>query len=110
MTQLSQFIAELIRAANTIHKLTTRQRRRLLGRAYVEILDQYVKSNGEVPKWDLDPATDILHATGHVEDLSDDEVKELLLDAAEMIRTLRIAQDRGSNTSSTEPHAGAPDA
>jgi hypothetical protein len=66
MTYLPDFIAELIRAANTVHKLTTRQRRRLLGRAYVEILDQYVKSNGEVLKWELDPAGDILHATSHV--------------------------------------------
>jgi hypothetical protein len=109
MRILPDFIAELIRAANTIHKLTTRQRRRLLGRAYVEILDQYVKSNGHVPNWELDPATDILHATGHVEDLSDDAIKELLLDAAEMIRTLRIAQDRASTTSRAEPHTGAPD-
>jgi hypothetical protein len=109
MKYLPDFIAELIRAANTVHKLTSRQRRRMLGRAYVEILEQYVKSNGETPPGGLDPAAEFLRATGHVEDLSDDEVKELLLDAAEMIRTLRIAQDRGSTTSSAGPHAGAPD-
>jgi hypothetical protein len=110
MRILPDFIAELIRAANTIQKLTTRQRRRLLGRAYVEILDQYVKSHGQVPNWELDPATDILHATGHVEDLSDDEIRELLLDAAEMIRTLRIAQDRSTSASVVQTHSGAPDA
>jgi hypothetical protein len=108
MKYLPDYIAELIRAANTVQKLTTRQRRRLLGRAYVEILDQYVKTNGEVPKWELDPVADILHATGHVENLSDDEVKELLLDAAEMIRTLRIAMDHRSNASGVEVHPGAP--
>jgi hypothetical protein len=110
MTYLPDVIAELIRAANTVHKLTTRQRRRLLGRAYVEILDQYVKSNGDVPSGGLDPAALFLHATGHVENLSDDDVKELLLDAAEMIRSMRVAMDRRSTTSSAEPHAGTPDA
>jgi hypothetical protein len=52
MRLLPDFIAELIPAANTIHKLMTRQRRRMLGRAYVEILEQYVKSNGETPQED----------------------------------------------------------
>jgi hypothetical protein len=108
MTQLSQFIAELIRAANTVQKLTTRQRRRMLGRAYVEIIDQYVNSNGKVPTGGLDPAALFLHATGHVEDLTDGQVKELLLDAADMIRTLRIAMDRRSSASSREFHPGAP--
>jgi uncharacterized protein with PhoU and TrkA domain len=103
------FIAELIRAANTIHKLTIRQRRRMLERAYIEILDQHAKANDDVSQGALDPAAEVLRATGHVEDLTDDEVKELLLDAAEMIRSMRIAQDRGSTTSSAEPHAGAPD-
>jgi hypothetical protein len=103
MRLLPDFIAELIRAANTIHKLTTHQRRRMLGRAYVEILERYVKSNGETPPGGLDPAAEFLRATGHVKDLSDDEVKELLLDAAEMIRTLRIAMDTATLPTST-PH------
>jgi hypothetical protein len=110
MRILPDFVAELIRTANTIHKLTTRQRRRLLGRAYVEILDQYVKSHGETPQGGLEPASEVLRATVHVEDLSDDEVKELLLDVAEMIRTLRIAKDPRSSASSSEPHSGGPDA
>jgi hypothetical protein len=39
MTDVPQFIAELVRAANTVERLSVRQRRRLFGRAYMEIIE-----------------------------------------------------------------------
>jgi hypothetical protein len=49
-----------------------------------------------------------VRATGMLDDFSDDEVKELLLDAAELIRALRIAMGRRSSAPSAEPHPAAP--
>jgi hypothetical protein len=39
MTYVPQFIAELVRAAKTVERLSVRQRRCLFGRAYMEIIE-----------------------------------------------------------------------
>lgn len=112
MTHLPTFISELVRAANTVEKLSVRQRRRLFGRAYAEVMDSRAQAWRTLTLGDpLDLATSLLRATGDTEDLCDDKVKELLLDAAEMIRGLKIALDQAvqsSEATSQPSHPLAP--
>ncbi|MXN48703.1 hypothetical protein GR138_26240 [Shinella kummerowiae] len=92
MAPLSAFIAELIRAANKVGDVADAERVRLLGRAYVTILEAREEIGEEVEKY-RQSSLSLISATGFVGRLSDQEVKELLLDAAEMIRTIKIVLD-----------------
>jgi hypothetical protein len=93
MTYVPQFIAELVRAANTVERLSVRQRRRLFGRAYMEIIELRTAAGVFPFPASLDPAIRFLRATGRTEDLRDDQVMGLLLEAADMLRSLKIALD-----------------
>lgn len=93
MSKHPEFITELIRAANKIGELEKGEILRLLGRAYVTILEGREQAGIPLSGGNRDAAIDAKTATGLVETLSDGEVRVLLLDAAEMIRTLKIVLD-----------------
>lgn len=92
MAPLSEFIAELIRAANKAGDLSEAERVRLLGRAYVTILEARDEIGDEAERY-RQSGTNLISATGHVGRLSEPDVKALLLDAAEMITTIKIGLD-----------------
>ncbi len=93
MRGLPDFISELIRAANNIERLPEDAKLRLLGRAYVTILQAREDIESQVSDIYRQAGVDLISATGHVGTLSNQEVKALLLDAAEMIRQIKIVID-----------------
>ncbi|KQY26695.1 hypothetical protein [Rhizobium sp. Root482] len=93
MSSVSSFISELIRAANEIGKLDNYQRRRMLGRAIATIRDAREQVGLPTSKSATDAVIDLVTMAGSIERRSDDEVKAAFLEAADMIRTLKIVLD-----------------
>lgn len=92
MAILSEFIADLIRAANKVGDLSDAERVRLLGRAYVTILEAREEIGDDAERY-RQSGINLISATGYVGRLSEPDVKALLLDAAEMIRSIKIVLD-----------------
>ena len=103
MRGLPDFISELIRAANNVDRLPEDKRLRLLGRAYVTILQAREEIETETADTYRRAGVDLISATGHVGTLSNQEVKALLLDAAEMIRQIKIVIDLKENGTGDGP-------
>ncbi len=93
MNSATDFISELIRAANEIRKLTALERGRLLQRSIVMIRDGRDQVGIPPSKTAADALIDLQTVAASIDRLSDNEVKAALLDAAEMIRTLKIVLD-----------------
>ncbi|MGJ7039637.1 hypothetical protein J2Y63_002895 [Shinella sp. BE166] len=94
MKAISDVVAELVHAANIAGKLTDSEKLMLLTRAYITI-QEGGEALGEVEATaDSDVAVDIITSTGMVAQLSDEEFKTLLLEAADQIRDIKIALDR----------------
>lgn len=86
------FIAELIKDANQIEKLGDFEKRRMLERAVATIRDMRDETGVPPSKAVRDAVIDIqttaaLIERGHV---SNEHVKKTMLEAAEMLRTLKI--------------------
>lgn len=94
MSATTDFIAELVRAANEIDKLSTAERRRLSDRAVRMVREMYIGTGVRHIRGNKDALRDIEIAILMAEaGGNDDDVKAVLLDLAEMIRTLKIVQD-----------------
>jgi hypothetical protein len=90
MSQTTAFIAELIRAANEVEKLTPGEVSRLLDRAADTIRDMRDQV-GVASNWRAkDVVIDLGIASARVRDLSMDDIRDTLIDAADVIRALRI--------------------
>jgi hypothetical protein len=91
---LPSFISELVRAANEFGRIGDFEKRRLLDRAYrtVEEMRAEIKPS-ERRGSDYDSAIDFLTMSRSLESFTTDEIKEALLDAADMLRTLKIVLD-----------------
>jgi hypothetical protein len=89
LSTTTDFIAELVRAANEVDKLATLEKGRLLQRSTVIIRD----GRNEVGIPPADGVIDLQTVAASIDRRSDDEVKAALLDAADMIRTLKIVLD-----------------
>jgi hypothetical protein len=92
MSATTDFIAELVRAANEVHKLSYFEKRRLLERAITTIHDL----RSQVHRW---PTSDVHDAVFGLQmaaiapepgDRNNEAAKAALLDAAAMIRNLHI--------------------
>ncbi|MBZ7927594.1 hypothetical protein LAC81_37280 (plasmid) [Ensifer adhaerens] len=87
------FVSELVLSANQIDQLSTLEMRRLLERAVVTIRDMQGQvsddTNGEWP----DPLAYLRSMAAAVERNNPEAVSQALLDAASMIRMLRIIHD-----------------
>ncbi len=93
MSLITAFIAELVRAANHVEQLTNFEKRRLLERAVVTIREMREQVGIPESRTAADAVIDLQTTAGGIERRSADEVKAALLDAAEMIRILRIILD-----------------
>ncbi|MGF6175294.1 hypothetical protein ABIE33_003602 [Ensifer sp. 4252] len=92
MSSIPAFISELIRAANEIEKLTAHEISRPLDRS----VDTIREMREQTPRVDRRRARDVLIdlqvASSRARDLSPEDARDTLLDAADMIRALRIMQ------------------
>jgi hypothetical protein len=86
LSATTDFIAELVRAANEVGKLATLEKGRLLQRSIVIIRDG--RNEAGIPP--ADGVIDLQTVAASIDRRSDNEVKTALLDAADMIRTLKI--------------------
>lgn len=90
---MAEFVAELFRAANEVSKLTDFEKRRLLERAVATIRDMRDQTGMAGGSLDADPLIDFQTIAASIDRRSDEAVKAALLDAAGIIRTLKIVLD-----------------
>lgn len=93
MSATTDFISELIRAANQIEQIRTSDRKQLLYRAVAFIRDGRGKVRIQPVRTTPDAMIDIMNIATSIERRSDGQVKAALLEAADMIRTLKIVLD-----------------
>lgn len=93
MSLTTDFIAELIRAANEADKLTPFEVKRLLNRSVATIRDMRKQTGIQGSYRAKDVVIDLQTASARAGALSADEVRDSLLDAADIIRTLKIILD-----------------
>ncbi len=83
----------MVRAANEVGKLSEFERGNLLDRAYRAIRDGRDQVGMAQDSLDRDPAIDFLTMSRSIPMFSDEEIKAALLEAAGMVRALRIIID-----------------
>ena len=93
MSSIPAFISELIRAANEIEKLTPHEMSRLLDRSVDTIRDMREQAGRVGSRRARDVLIDLQVASSRARDLSPEDARDTLLDAADLIRALRIMQD-----------------
>ena len=91
---ISDVVAELVHAANIAGRLSDSEKLLLLTRAYITIQEGGEALGNVEAAADSDVAIDIITSTGMVCQLTDEEFKTLLLEAADQIRDIKIALDR----------------
>ncbi|MQX40115.1 hypothetical protein GHK58_07700 [Sinorhizobium meliloti] len=90
MNLTTPFIAEFIRAANDVERLTHYQISRLLDRS-VDTIPKMRKQSGIVGgDRARDVVIDLQLASARPPDLSSAEARDVLLDAADILRTLKL--------------------
>ena len=90
MFQTTAFVSELIRAANEIEKLTPSEVSRLLDRSVATIRDMREQAGVAGNRRTNDVVINLGIASARVRDLSIEDIKDTLIDAADVIRALRI--------------------
>ncbi|MDX0921834.1 hypothetical protein GOE04_11710 [Sinorhizobium medicae] len=93
MSLTTAFIAELIRAANEADRLTPYEISRLLDRSVDTIRDMRRQTGIAGSHRARDVVIDLQVASARARDLSPAETRDVLLDAADIIRTLKILLD-----------------
>nr|WP_246810680.1 hypothetical protein [Ensifer sp. ENS09] len=90
MFQTTAFVSELIRAANEVEKLTPSEVSRLLDRSVATIRDMREQAGVAGNRRKNDVVINLGIASARVRDLSIEDIKDTLIDAADAIRALRI--------------------
>jgi len=90
MPQTTAFISELIRAANEAETLTSFEVSRLLDRSVDTIRDMREQAGVAANRRAKDVVIDLGIASARVRDLSIEDIRDTLIDAADLIRALRI--------------------
>ncbi|MDE4602437.1 hypothetical protein LOF12_13930 [Sinorhizobium meliloti] len=93
MSLTTAFIAELIRAANEAERLTPHEISRLPDRSVDTIRDMRRQTGIAGSHRARDVVIDLQVASARAPDLSPTETRDVLLDAADIIRTLKILLD-----------------
>ncbi|RVG73986.1 hypothetical protein CN220_06545 [Sinorhizobium meliloti] len=93
MSLTTAFIAELIRAANEVERLTPYEISRLLDRSVDTIRDMRRQASIAASHRARDVVIDLQLASSRARDLSPAETRDVMLDAADIIRTLKIELD-----------------
>lgn len=106
MSSTTDFVAELVRAANEVEKLGAYEKVRLLDRAITAIRDMReqvgVQSSGTAADAVVElQTTRVAMARGKQ---TSDHVKAALLDAADMIRTLHIVLETETQIVTRDSH------
>lgn len=106
MSGVTEFVSELVRAANGLDKLSEFSRAKLLDRAYDTIRDLRDEVGIQPDSLDKDAAIDVLTMSRSIPALTDAEVRNIMLKAAAMIRDLHIILDTGTqiHISGGTPH------
>ncbi|MGO4622999.1 hypothetical protein AB4Z34_28460 [Ensifer sp. 2YAB10] len=90
MSHTTAFISELIRAANEVERLTPFEVSRLLGRSVDTIRDMREQAGLVANGRANDVVIDLGIASALVRDLSVEDIRDTLIDAADVIRALRV--------------------
>lgn len=93
MSLTTQFIAELVRAANEADRLSPFEIKRLLNRSVATIRDMREQTGIPSSSRAKDVVVDLQVAAARADALAEDEIRDSLLDAADIIRTLKIILD-----------------
>ncbi|MCA1371388.1 hypothetical protein I6F15_29200 [Bradyrhizobium sp. BRP14] len=93
MSLTTNFVSELIRAANEPNKLTADEVSRLLDRSIDTIGDMREQTGVAGSHSAKDVLIDFRVARERARDLSAEEIRDALVDAADVIRTLKIVLD-----------------
>lgn len=93
MSLTTAFISELVWAANQVEHLTNFEKRRLLERAVVTICEMREQVGIPPSNTGPDPVIDLQTTATGIERHTGDDVRSALLNAANIIRTLRIMLD-----------------
>ncbi|WEX91570.1 hypothetical protein PZN02_006401 (plasmid) [Sinorhizobium garamanticum] len=94
MCLTTDFIAELVRAANEVDKLTHHEISRLLDRSIDTIRDMRRQTGVTEIRSVRDVLIDLRLSSERARDLSVDEVRDAFIDAADILRTLKTVVDR----------------
>jgi len=90
MSLTTAFVSELVWAANQVDHLTTFEKRRLLQRAVITIHETREQASIPDSSTEKDQVSGLQALAEAVEAQTGDQIRTALLDAANMIRTLRI--------------------
>ena len=90
MSHTNAFISELIRAANEVERLTPSEVSRLLDRSVDTIREMREQANVGGSRRANDVLIDLGIASARARDLSTEDIRDALIDAADVIRALRI--------------------
>ncbi len=93
MTSTTDFIAELVRAANSLERISFFERRRLLERAISSIRDMRDVVGIPSSKTAADELIDLATIAASIDRRNDSQVRAALLSSAAMLRDLRIVID-----------------
>ncbi|WP_336621036.1 MULTISPECIES: hypothetical protein [unclassified Sinorhizobium] len=93
MSLTADFIAELIRAANEADRLSAFEVKRLINRSIATIRDMREEVGILSSNRAKDVVIDLQVAAARADGLSATEIRDILIDAAEVIRTLKIVLD-----------------
>ncbi|WEX79643.1 hypothetical protein PYH37_006027 (plasmid) [Sinorhizobium numidicum] len=94
MCLTTDFIAELVRAANEVDKLTHHEISRLLDRSIDTIRDMRRQTGVAEIRSVRDVLIDLRLSSERARDLSVDEVRDAFIDAADILRKLKTVVDR----------------
>ncbi|WP_037435645.1 hypothetical protein [Sinorhizobium fredii] len=94
MSLTTDFIAELIRAANGVEELTHYEVSRLLDRSIDTIRDMRRQTGVAGIHSARDVLIDLRLSSERARDLSAEQVRDALIDAADVLRSLKIVLDR----------------
>lgn len=98
MSSTTDFISELVRAANEVEKLTASEKNRLLDRSVMVIRELRERIGKPTTRTRADAVVElqIVAAAVPFGRRTDEQVKAFLLQAATMIRDLHIVLDTGT--------------
>ncbi|RVN64121.1 hypothetical protein CN100_01255 [Sinorhizobium meliloti] len=93
MSLTTAFISELIKAANEADRLSPFEIKQLLNRSVAIIRDMREQTGIRGSSRAKDVVIDLQVAGARADTLTEDEIRDNLLDAADIIRTLKIILD-----------------
>jgi hypothetical protein len=91
----TNIVSDLIRAANDCRSASAPRLRNLLYAAIREIRDLREETGIPSSGTSQDAVVGLLSVAAHVEQQSDEDLRAALMEAADLIRTLRVVADSG---------------